>query len=1227
MPWGLLIMSIKCRSVKLQLNLKSILLLIFIFSLFSLPTNQAFAGVKFKEVQLIEDDLLLLDVKLNNDYVASSVDAFPYQDRILIAIEPLFESLNLKYQLHTDQLIVWKDDIKYTLPLSKLVTGDFLKQVESTLTESLWANDGFYFFMDDQTLANFFGVSIEVNKFQLRILIKTEQYLFPIQKIEILRQQRILATSAEVRETKEKIAPVITIADQYRLLTLPHGRISASLDLKDSDLNNLISVQLSSDLLYHSADFTIGKVNNNKLSTRLRLSRFKTKPDDYILGAFDKYSFGDVSGYSNNLTTRVNSGLGAQLDRTPENFRRRNLAITIEETAPPGWEAELFHNNRFITVTTVPDNGLLVFDDVLTEYGNNYYQIKLYGPHGETEVIEKYVDLSKNALSKGAMAYNLYALDRNHRLIDDNNDAERALTDFGGTFDYGMSDSWQLGVGIANISDTIDDNQQLFSIKNSLSFPGFLVENDLSFNQNLGYAQLTSITGNIFDKERFTLAYESADDYESARLKAKGSHVDIINATISGSLATWSYGFSSLYRTKENNSNWYIRNNLSRSFGQIYFTHTFNYSNFETELLNSADQTTTNENIIIKSETLQGSINLSGRLLDNFRLSSNIVYDPKADDPIIDSSTMTLEWSPKLYGISNYFAARYRPLSEGNNNWQLSYRTTWNADEFELNLGALYNADESWNFNLGFRFFLGYDYHNKRVLFRNKISSQTATIAAHSYLDRQANGIPDPLDYNLPEVEFIGNPEWEGIKSGKEGRTILPGTPTGGEFRFDAKWKDGANTVNNNYVVYTHPGAYIDVNMPFNLTTEVTGFVQIAGNALPLKQVIIELRSQDGAVITTKTDIDGYYEFINLRPDQYQLSISKKYLRYKGLTADIIGYRFTSPKSGGFIELTTLELKRSSSATDIDTETIDDFKLTEDNSAAIIWDDEEKNRREYFNLPPKEKAATKYSITPEEKSVEEILEKNIISKSNMSEASISTSSTKSNNAIIINAIESKQSLLPSITFANKPLTKSDVVKVEIKSVENVSIVRAAVKPEKIASNSSYTLQLGVFSAKANANKLASKFITLSQAAYVTESMINNTPVYKVLLGNFTNKEQALNFAKQNLTTNQNYYLKKATNKSDSSNNQGTLISNQAKSGWVIQYYAGGSRNFQTNAAQNISVKSLFTASKESPDKGVLYCLISEVFSSKKAAILAKNKVNIEGWVTSSATFTNIAKWN
>ena len=131
-------------------------------------------------------------------------------------------------------------------------------------------------------------------------------------------------------------------------------------------------MQLTSDLLYHSANLTLTKDDESDIAASLQLSRYKSTPDDPILGAFDYYSLGDISGFSRPLISAVNSGIGAVFSRSPKGFRHQNLSITIKKIAPPGWEIELYHNNRFILSNIVPADGLLILEDVETEYGQNF---------------------------------------------------------------------------------------------------------------------------------------------------------------------------------------------------------------------------------------------------------------------------------------------------------------------------------------------------------------------------------------------------------------------------------------------------------------------------------------------------------------------------------------------------------------------------------------------------------------------------------------------------------------------------------------------------------------------------------------------------------------------------------------------------------------------------------------------------------------------------------------
>jgi cell division septation protein DedD len=1068
----------------------------------------AVAQQSMQGVSVSEDSILLLDVRLNNNIILASMEAYPHEQTTLVAVEPLFDALSLKYQLFSDRLIVWKDEDQFTFPLKDNATGNFTGD-SNNQDPVYWFNDGYFVFMDIHTLSELFGVSFETNRFQLRLDIVTQEekgYLFPLQRIRLLEKQRLLAAALKPRETRESYTPPITIDDQYQLFTLPNGRISAALSWNEDDRNNYYSVQLASDLLYHAADLTLTKTNNEDLAARLRMSRFKTRPDNYILGAFDSYSWGDVSGSSNNLTTSTTGGLGLTMKRNPENFRRKNLTITLQETAPPGWEAELFRNNQFITLTTVPNDGLLTFEDVLTEYGNNYFQIKLYSPFGEVQIIEKYYDLSTNALTEGAMAYNLFALDANHRLIDDQSNADREVTDYGVTFDYGIYDYWQIGIGLANTQTTTGEDIQFYSLKNAFTLPGMLLENDTAINNEGGYAQMTSLIGNAFANQRFSLSAESAENYSSARIDALDESYSSFSGSLGGSVASYfNYNFNASYFDQGPLDYWRVSNSIYTNFRKIYFSHTLNYFSTENIIPVGTDifgqlitqQRTTN--------SITGQLGISGKLIPSVRASGNISYNPESSSPILDSSSFLLEWNPKPFGINNYLTARYQPLSDSDNNWQLSHRILWEHKNFQFTFSSNYNADERWTVDAGIRFFLGYDQYNNRAIMRNYTNHQSATLDVHTYLDRQANGIPDPLDYNLQDVEFIGAPDWEGITSGETGKAILPGAAANGPFYFGAKWKNGAETINKDYVIYTHPGARIKVNMPFYLTSEIFGFVERAGNNAPMNNVKVLLKGRYSER-TTQTDSDGFFEFTGLQPDQYEVRIAPEFLQEKNFTGEVIGYRLTTPDSGGFVELDVISLERKDQQDDVMSEKIPPFTLTPNNSEALIREDNPRKKRNYFNLPVKDKLEAPHILPDLEQGTDAPAADTDKPLAKLDSGRDAQSSTLSNTPS-----------LPGIRFVNKVMPEAALTAKSLTagSLQGASknIRELQRKPDaKTANTASITIQLGAFKQKEQADTLANTFNDQPMKAEVHQA----GGFYRVIIGKFSSKDEANRYSQQYL---------------------------------------------------------------------------------------------------------------
>ena len=455
--------------------------------------------------------------------------------------------------------------------------------------------------------------------------------------------------------------------------------------------------------------------------------------------------------------------------------------------------------------------------------GKTFFQIKLFGPYGEEEVIEEYVDLTRNALGGGDFSYSTYALDGNHKLISDKSDAAYGVTDFGGALDYGVTDRWQVGLAYFNSEDIHNadgETLQQISMKNALSFPSFLFENDLAIDVNAGYAQLSSMIGNGYGTDRYSITYESAHKFKSAKINALDHDLHKVNASYSGYIKRFNYLFSASYEESNNQSYWKGSNRLSYSLPSISISNTLNYKR-QVESVNIIELPENKDDSL--QENWSGTLSAGGKISSSIRVSGSLNYDPTDSNFIKNSSNFLVQWHAEdPFGVTHYISARYNPLTDSTNKWQLNHNVAWDADAYQFTFSSNYNADKNWGFQAGIRFFFGYDYHNNKFLMSSKINTNSATLDAHTYLDRQLNGRPDPLDFNLAGVTFQGNEGWEGITSGAEGKTILPGIMPNGAFRFGAKWQVGGETINNDYVVYTHPGAYVDANMPFYLTTEFT---------------------------------------------------------------------------------------------------------------------------------------------------------------------------------------------------------------------------------------------------------------------------------------------------------------------------------------------------------------------------------------------------------------------
>lgn len=1182
-----------------MINIKRLILIAVLF----LPAFVIAADLT--QVELNDEDYLLLSVALNKQSLRVTIDSYEQSGQMFVAIEPLLSALKVRYQLRQDQLIIWKGDKDYSFSFSSA-------EANPATEKNTWGSDGYYQYISQDILETLFDVNFELDKPKATLSIITQSYKFPVTIMgeqAALRSLNKSSSYALQQKNYNRSAIPITIPDQYNLFTLPHGDVNTSVDFSDDKESIRTNMQLVSDLFYHSARLSLSHQSGQDVTGGLSFSRFKTSPDDRILEAFDRYRFGDTSNALGGGIIGGVSGVGVLFERQPKGYRRSNSQIDIEQDAPPGWEAELFLNGRFIAAVTVPDTGLLIFEDIDIYYGSNEFRIKTYGPFAEVETYNQSYPLTANPLASGEMAYNIHALDNTRSLFNNTNaTGGLSINTMGGSFDYGINDVWQVGLTFQDRSN-LDNNQQHMSIHNYVNLPGFLLENQFAFNADSDFAQQTSLSGNIFGGAAFQIRYESNHDLDiTGNNSFASNNFKRLSASYSHNWGNVPLIFRASYADVEGIRTTTLSNNIYYNYKRLRFTHDLFLSRFENKI--SGD--------FFSNDNLTGNLGVSGQLFTDFRLSANLNYDPDGTDFILDSSFINAQYKwQDPFAYQHYFNFSYRPLAEQNNSWQLSHSVAYETPDYRLSFRSSYNAQDKWTVGLNVNFFLGYDYHNSRALTSSGIVSESAMLNIHSYLDRQLNGVPDVLDYDLEDVEFQGNPEWEGLKSGKEGKIILPGVAVNTPFGFRATWKRGAKTINNDYVIFTHPGARIDVNMPFYLNTELAGFVyrNVEKGEVPVAELLIDLIDRDNNVVEQViTDRDGYFEFTDMQPNSYKVVMNVQVLRNKGLTTELLGYSVSTPSIGGFTELPVLYVRQLRSEDDRAAEAITDLILSEDNIELLVWDEDDEKRQNYFTLPTKQKIMASHS------------QNTVLEKSN-SETDGGTAVDTAIDVQFNPAPMRTDNLNMNLSSEAKLLSSSFTMQLgafmnfdTAEAVSTLFLLRTPTKPKIIKTQNKklqtiYKIYLGSFAQRAEANAFAKRY-QLNESEFMIMPVLQGEEITAAVTDQIVVELAAL-------PVNSPISEQIVVNSSDA---LPELSRDYQGKTWVIQFYASQSVIDAKEVLPFASIGDVFMAQKAGKQAGeILYCLISNGFDTKAQAEKAMQDVNVIGWINQSQLYNDAIK--
>jgi len=123
------------------------------------------------------------------------------------------------------------------------------------------------------------------------------------------------------------------------------------------------------------------------------------------------YFFSENSGLTQAEFGYINTGgrlsrslKGISVTNRPQIRRQYFQTIHMSDQIGPGWEVELYVNNRLIDFVYTDENGGYSFD-VDIEYGTSRVLLKMYGPGGEIETEERTLTVPFNLIPGGTFEY------------------------------------------------------------------------------------------------------------------------------------------------------------------------------------------------------------------------------------------------------------------------------------------------------------------------------------------------------------------------------------------------------------------------------------------------------------------------------------------------------------------------------------------------------------------------------------------------------------------------------------------------------------------------------------------------------------------------------------------------------------------------------------------------------------------------------------------------------
>ena len=763
--------------------------------------------------------------------------------------------------------------------------------------------------VDVKTLSNWFDITLRPDLSNALLIIDSERKL-PFQRA-LERKER----AAKIRPRKTfDLSKLPQSTEPYKFWRTPSVDVVVSAGgLRDKRSGQQFDTQYE---LFASGE--IGKASfdarlssdDNGIPENLRVRAYRTDPKGKLLGPLQAthFALGDVSTISTPLVSQNTVGRGGfitnrPVDR-PDSFDRTSFRGEL----PVGWDAELYRNGQLLAFAENRSDGRYEFVDVPLLYGQNRFEVILYGPQGQIRRDVRVVPVGLDSIPPRKTYYWGGIQDAGEDLISFNDFAPIRQAGLRGGFglERGLNAKTSLAASLFSLKiDGVRHNYLEGSVRRAvgptlveLSASSDLANGTAFRGQLLGELGKTYITaetiwaqgGFISDRvERNVTGRHSLSVDHSFKLGEK-----IVPFHIDAQYETRDIGPDSLDLTTRMSLN--LRR-LSLT-GEVKWERRFNEFGPDPPDIVSAR---------LLANGRIGGVRLRGEA--TYRL---------APEKRFERVNFTGEW--RAGGRADWRAEL--GYDAGLDRARAAIGIIRRFDKFSLTASAEAASDGSVAAGLNLAFSLGPDPRNGKFRFSSTKLANSGQALAIVYRDKNRDG-KRQADETLEEnVELTAGQTTALLPTDVQGRSVIdnlePFRPVLIGIDTSSLADPFVQPALPGVVVTPRPGVAVTVELPLVSAGEVEGTLMRKGGGV-LAGVGLELLDVEGRVVReTQTEFDGFFLFEGVPYGEYRVRMAKLSAQAIGMSTGVLARAVVDDenqiaKLGAVVASVNMELAKAAS--------------------------------------------------------------------------------------------------------------------------------------------------------------------------------------------------------------------------------------------------------------------------------------------------------------------------